>query len=190
MAILRAGHVRPRTPSSIAHGICLVHASSYSCKRNLHKRTPIHSQGHSVVADLLNVSEAKRTVEEAVQKMGGLDILVNCGGVWTDAILSDHLGEQGFTDAFKMHIMTPAQLIEEAMPHLSKTKVIICHFPAQLQSHQTTWASSNRRLHTMHACRWSRQLRITQINAKIILLRPHHDSTEISAYMAFRMGRW
>lgn len=33
-------------------------------------------QGYSVVADLMNVSDAKRTVEEAVQKMGGLDVLV------------------------------------------------------------------------------------------------------------------
>lgn len=34
-------------------------------------------QGYSVVADLLKVEDCKRTIEEAVQKMGGLDILVN-----------------------------------------------------------------------------------------------------------------
>ena len=33
-------------------------------------------QGDSIVADLMNVSDAKRTVDEAVQKMGGLDVLV------------------------------------------------------------------------------------------------------------------
>ena len=49
---------------------------------------------------------------------------MNCGGVWTDNILADHAGEKGFTDAFTMHIMTPAQLTEHAMPHLSKNKVI------------------------------------------------------------------
>ena len=48
---------------------------------------------------------------------------VNCGGVWTEAIVADHMGEQGFADAFKMHIMTPVQLTEHAMPHLSKNKV-------------------------------------------------------------------
>ena len=83
----------------------------------------MHLQGFSVVADLLNVSDCKRTVEEAVKMMGGLDILVNCGGVWTDAITSDHLGAKGFGDAFTMHVVTPAQLIEEAMPHLSANKV-------------------------------------------------------------------
>lgn len=33
-------------------------------------------QGHSVVADLLKVSDCTRTIEEAAAKMGGLDILV------------------------------------------------------------------------------------------------------------------
>ena len=75
------------------------------------------------MADLLDVGDCKRTVEEAVKAMGGLDILVNCGGVWTDAITSDHLGAKGFGDAFTMHVVTPAQLIEEAMPHLSANKV-------------------------------------------------------------------
>ena len=34
------------------------------------------SQGYSIVADLMDVSDAKRTIDEAVAKMGGLDILV------------------------------------------------------------------------------------------------------------------
>ena len=96
----------------------------------------MHWQGYSVVADLLKVSDCKRTVEEAVQKMGGLDILVNCGGVWTDAITADHLGEKGFGDAFTMHVVTPAQLIEEAMPHLSANKV--CMGPSMITSPGTS----------------------------------------------------
>lgn len=35
------------------------------------------------------------------------------------------MGEQGFSDAFKMHIMTPVQFTEHAMPHLSKNKVAL-----------------------------------------------------------------
>ena len=34
-------------------------------------------QGYSIVADLMDVSETKRTIDEAVEKMGGLDILVS-----------------------------------------------------------------------------------------------------------------
>ena len=34
-------------------------------------------QGYSIVGDLMDVSDAKRTIDEAVEKMGGLDILVN-----------------------------------------------------------------------------------------------------------------
>lgn len=82
-------------------------------------------QGHSVVADLLKVSDCARTIKEAVEKMGGLDILVNSGGVWTDAMLSEPLGEKALLEGLTMHVITVARLIEEAMPHLSKNKVCI-----------------------------------------------------------------
>lgn len=87
-------------------------------------------QGHSVVADLLKVGDCTRTIEEAVAKMGGLDILVNSGGVWTDAMLSEPLGEKAFLDGLTMHVITVAKLIEEAMPHLSRNKARC--FPSHL----------------------------------------------------------
>jgi NAD(P)-dependent dehydrogenase (short-subunit alcohol dehydrogenase family) len=34
-------------------------------------------QGYAVTADLGKIADCKRTVQEAVEKMGGLDILVN-----------------------------------------------------------------------------------------------------------------
>ncbi len=45
------------------------------------------------------------------------------GGVWTDPMLSDPCGRQAFVDGITMHVVTVAQLMEEAMPHLSKHKV-------------------------------------------------------------------
>lgn len=33
--------------------------------------------GHAIVADLTKVEDMKRAIEEAIAKMGGLDILVN-----------------------------------------------------------------------------------------------------------------
>ena len=56
--------------------------------------------------------------------MRDVPLQVNSGGVWTEAITGDHMGEQGFADAFKMHIATPVALTEHAMPHLSKNKVV------------------------------------------------------------------
>ena len=53
----------------------------------------------------------------------GLDILVNSGGVWTDAMMQDHMGPQAFNDAFNMHVITVTSLINSAMPHLVKCKV-------------------------------------------------------------------
>jgi NAD(P)-dependent dehydrogenase (short-subunit alcohol dehydrogenase family) len=43
--------------------------------------TPVSApaQGHGVVADLFRVDEIEAAVKEAIQKMGGLDILVNNG---------------------------------------------------------------------------------------------------------------
>ncbi len=51
---------------------------------------------------------------------------VNSGGVWTDAMLNEPLGEKAFLDGLTMHVITVAQLIEEAIPHLSKNKVTFC----------------------------------------------------------------
>ena len=37
--------------------------------------------GHAIVGDLTNSDDMKRAMAEAVEKMGGLDILINNGGV-------------------------------------------------------------------------------------------------------------
>ena len=42
-----------------------------------HAHAESDAQAYSIVADLMDVSEAKRTIDEAVEKMGGLDILVS-----------------------------------------------------------------------------------------------------------------
>jgi NAD(P)-dependent dehydrogenase (short-subunit alcohol dehydrogenase family) len=41
--------------------------------------SPHAAQGHGVVADLFKIDEVEAGVKEAIQKMGGLDILVNNG---------------------------------------------------------------------------------------------------------------
>ena len=42
-------------------------------------------------------------------------------------MLSDPCGKQAFIDGITMHVVTVAQLMEEAMPHLSKHKVPSLH---------------------------------------------------------------
>ncbi len=37
------------------------------------------AQGHGVIADLFKIDEVEAGVREAIEKMGGLDILVNNG---------------------------------------------------------------------------------------------------------------
>ena len=45
------------------------------------------------------------------------------GGVWTEAMLTNPLGEQAFVEGMTMHVVAVAQLIEEALPHLTKSGV-------------------------------------------------------------------
>ena len=51
-------------------------ADSVSCCLLCHCIT---TQGYGVVADLFKIDEVEAGVREAIQKMGGLDILVNNG---------------------------------------------------------------------------------------------------------------
>ncbi|KAK9842236.1 hypothetical protein WJX81_001967 [Elliptochloris bilobata] len=76
-------------------------------------------EGHYVIADLMKVSDCARTVAEAVFLMGGLDILVNSGGVETEAMMREPSSERAFADAFTMHVATVAALVDAAAPHLT-----------------------------------------------------------------------
>ena len=58
----------------------------------------------SVVGDLCDDDSSKNAVKQAISQLGGLDILVNNGGVSTDSM---HKGENGadvFHDALTLHV--------------------------------------------------------------------------------------
>ncbi|CAL5222895.1 g5324 [Coccomyxa viridis] len=147
-------------------------------------------QAYSIVADLMDVSEAKRTIDEAVEKMGGLDILVNCGGVWTEAITGDHMGEQGFTDAFKMHIMTPVQLTEHAMPHLSKNKngaVINLSSLSAIQVNPDSFAYNVAKAAMDHVTK-TQARKYTKLGVRVNSVNPGYVDTEIFDVMVKDTG--
>ena len=68
-------------------------------------------------------------------QMGGLDILVNSGGVWTEAMLRDPSSERAFLDAFTMHVASVCALVDAAAPHLSANGVRPCAFLPVHTSH-------------------------------------------------------
>ncbi|BDA42099.1 Glucose 1-dehydrogenase [Coccomyxa sp. Obi] len=76
--------------------------------------------GVSIVADLTNEQDMKRAVQEAIDKLGGLDILVNSGGALSDDMYGG--GEAAFIAALKLHVTGNLALIRAAEEELIKNK--------------------------------------------------------------------
>ena len=74
-------------------------------------------KGYAVVCDLSKVDQCAHLVQEAVRLMGGLDVVVNNGGVgerWG----SDPLGPETLHHLLDMHVVSATAIIKEALPHL------------------------------------------------------------------------
>ncbi|EIE23326.1 NAD(P)-binding protein [Coccomyxa subellipsoidea C-169] len=76
--------------------------------------------GVSIVADLTKEDDMKRAVKEAIEKLGGLDILVNSGGVTTEEMNGND--EAAYIAAFKLHVTGNLTLIRAAEEELIKNK--------------------------------------------------------------------
>ncbi|KAK9836122.1 hypothetical protein WJX81_003016 [Elliptochloris bilobata] len=64
----------------------------------------------SVVGDLCDDDSCKNAVKVAIQKLGGLDILVNNGGVSTDSMHQKSTGAEVFHDALTLHVTSAATM--------------------------------------------------------------------------------
>ncbi|EIE23552.1 NAD(P)-binding protein [Coccomyxa subellipsoidea C-169] len=76
--------------------------------------------GHAIVADLTKEADMKRAIEEAITKMGGLDILVNSGGAMNDEM--EGQSEDAILAAIKLHVTGNLTLIRAAEEELVKNK--------------------------------------------------------------------
>jgi NAD(P)-dependent dehydrogenase (short-subunit alcohol dehydrogenase family) len=76
--------------------------------------------GVSIVGDLTKEIDMKRAIQEAIDKLGGLDIIVNSGGATTDDMMSAN--ETAFISALKLHVTGNLTLIREAEEELIKNK--------------------------------------------------------------------
>ena len=88
----------------------------------------IRDAGRTAVAipgDLRDSGFCKRLVAEAVQKLGGLDILVsNAGRQQSKASILD-ITDEDFDSTIKTNIYAPFYIIKAALPHLSEGSCII-----------------------------------------------------------------
>lgn len=76
--------------------------------------------GVSIVADLSKDVDMKRAIKEAIEKLGGLDIIVNSGGVFPENITDGD--EAAFIATLKLHVTGNLTLIREAQEELIKNK--------------------------------------------------------------------
>jgi NAD(P)-dependent dehydrogenase (short-subunit alcohol dehydrogenase family) len=82
-------------------------------------------QGFPIPGDLRDRAFCQRLVSEAVQKLGGLDIVVcNAGRQQSKASILD-ISDEDFDATMKTNIYAPFYIIKAALPHLSEGSCII-----------------------------------------------------------------
>ncbi len=82
-------------------------------------------KGYAIPGDITNSSFCQTLVKEAVEKLGGLDILVSNAGRQqaVDSILD--ITEDGFDATIKTNIYAPFWITKAALPHLPEGSAII-----------------------------------------------------------------
>lgn len=79
----------------------------------------IGRQCHLIAADMSQASDANSCVEQAIAKLGGLDILVHSAGGPAGGKIED-ITEEVWTNAFDVHVHAAFHLCRAALPELKK----------------------------------------------------------------------
>jgi NAD(P)-dependent dehydrogenase (short-subunit alcohol dehydrogenase family) len=82
-------------------------------------------QGFAIPGDLRDRDFCQRLVAEAVQKLGGLDILVSNAGRQQSKVSILDISDEDFDATMKTNIYAPFYIIKAALPHLSEGSCII-----------------------------------------------------------------
>ncbi len=81
--------------------------------------------GHAIVADITDPARCREIVAEAVDVLGGLDILINNAGKQTAVERIEDLSDEQFETTFRTNVFAPFWLIKSALPHLQPGATII-----------------------------------------------------------------
>lgn len=68
-------------------------------------------------ADLAELKEAERVIEEAVQAFGGIDVLVNAAGHLSNGTI-ENTSVEAWDDMMNVNVRAPFQLMQKALPSL------------------------------------------------------------------------
>jgi len=72
-------------------------------------------------ADATSYEQAEATVNEAIQKLGGVDILINNAGITRDNLLL-RMSEKDFDDVINVNLKSVYLICHYSIPYLKKTK--------------------------------------------------------------------
>jgi NAD(P)-dependent dehydrogenase (short-subunit alcohol dehydrogenase family) len=81
--------------------------------------------GYAIPGDLRDRAFCQRLVAEAVQKLGGLDIVVNNAGRQQSRLSILDVSDEDFDATMKTNIYAPFWIIQAALPHMKPGAVII-----------------------------------------------------------------
>lgn len=126
------------------------------------------------VADAANEDDAARTIQDTVDRYGGLDVLVNNAGAGAILPLSEASAER-VDQIFRVNVFGPSLLARAAFPHLQRTRGNIVnisstfgHKAAPALSH---YAASKAALEHMTRC-WALELAPAGIRVNAIAAGP------------------
>ena len=137
------------------------------------------------IADASNPGDAARTIQEAVDRYGRLDVLVNNAGAGAILPLAEASADR-IAQIFAVNVFGPSLLARAALPHLTRTRGTIVnvsstfgHKAAPALSH---YAASKAALEHMTRC-WALELASAGIRVNAIAAGP--TETE---FLVERMG--
>lgn len=81
--------------------------------------------GVAIPGDLRDRTFCQRLVDEAIQKLGGLDIVVSNAGRQQSQVSILDISDEDFDSTMKTNIYAPFYIIKAALPHLSEGSCII-----------------------------------------------------------------
>jgi len=133
---------------------------------------------HPVVADVTNAEDRERTFRETLDKLGGLDVLINNAGIGEFASISELTMEQ-FEKVFATNVFAAALMTQLAAEHFKKQNagnVINIASTAALKgfANGTVYSASKFALRGMTQC-WQAELR--KHNVRVMQINPSEVTT-------------
>lgn len=131
-----------------------------------------------LLMDASNLSEIEGQVKEAIDILGGIDVLINNAGIGTFALVED-INLEAFLEVYNTNVFGLALISKEVIKHFKKQNkgnIINIGSTAATKgfAHGTVYASSKFAVRGMTEC-WQHELR--KFNVRVMLVNPSEVPT-------------